>query len=145
LLTSFKYIVKHLIELKIVRNLTSSQTPSHFSFEPKNNFCSPIAESARNAKNVQYRRNVLAKNFRRYKSAVYRGPILSAQYRRICRYRRKNQRNLTISIFYTSSANMAECVNIAKVSWDLYYKLLCWRHEWRHFHDFISRIDSFQL
>ena len=35
--------------------------------------------------------------------------------------------------------------NIAEFFWDLYLKLLCVRHEWRHFQDWISQIYSNQL
>jgi hypothetical protein len=47
--------------------MTSLQTPIFFYFSnEKHYFCPHIAESATIAKSSQYRRNFLAKNFRRY-------------------------------------------------------------------------------
>jgi hypothetical protein len=55
------------------------------------------------------------------------------------RYRRKNLRNSTIFSWITS------CANIDEFCWGFYLKLLCVRHEWRHFQDWISQIYSDQL
>ena len=65
-------------------------------------------------------------------------------YRRKCQYGKKCP---IVQKFLQNHRrpNIAECAKIVVFFWDFYLKFLCMRHEWRHFQDWISWINSYQL